>query len=638
MCGIVGVAGNVTIARDRLIEMRDALRHRGPDDAGVWWSGDGRVGLGHRRLAVIDLTAAGRQPMSDGSGTLQVVFNGEIYNYRELRSELQQLGHAFRTATDTEIILEAYRAWGDGCLSRLNGMFAFALYDAGARRLLLARDPAGEKPLFYRHHAGMLAFASEIKALVTDPSCPRALDVEALNSYLAFGYVPGERCLLDGVRKLLPGHALSFDVTSGRMGTHAFWTLPGPTTTDVEPSDHELLAELDRLLADSVRLRLVADVPVGVMLSGGVDSSLVAAMAARVGSRPIKTFTITFPGHGAFDETRHARNVARHLGTEHVELAAEPASIALLPELARQFDEPIADPSIVPTLLLSRLIRREATVALGGDGADELFGGYFQHSWVQQQARLSRWLPGSIRRLTTSAVSRLVPIGTRGRNYLLGLTAGPPFNIVQFNVVFDPGARRRLLAPLGVVGPGDLDRPESHKAAVIADQSTPLQQATALDFRTYLVDDILAKVDRASMLCSLEVRSPFLDPRLVDFAFRTLPDRLRATTRQRKILLRQLAARLLPPDFDLTRKQGFVPPLASWFRSDWGPFIEDVLTSADADLFDRRTVSQLLATERAGFSNSHRLFALTMIELWRREYRVTTVRDRRDATPLSQPA
>jgi asparagine synthase (glutamine-hydrolysing) len=635
MCGIVGVAGPTKIDPNLLVRMRDVLQHRGPDDAGLWTCAQGLVALGHRRLAIIDLSPGGHQPMADASGRLQIVFNGEIYNYLELRKELESLGRQFRTASDTEVILEAYLQWGDAFLDRLNGMFAFGLYDRDAQRLLLARDRAGEKPLFYRLHEGRLTFASELKALLADPTCPRVLDVDALDAYLAFGYVPGDGCLLHGISKLPQGHVLTFNVQTGASHSWAYWTLPQlaaeAETTDVE----ELVEELERLLLDSVRLRLIADVPVGVMLSGGVDSSLVTAMAARGSSGRVRTFNISFPGHGSYDEAPFARMVAEHFGTEHIELAAEAATVDLLPELARQFDEPIADSSMVPTYLVSRLIRKEATVALGGDGGDELFGGYPQHSWVQQQARMGGWLPGPARWAARSMVTRLLPVGTKGRNYVLGLASDPPYNIVQFNVLFDAAARGRLLAPLGprpTVG-----RPEAYKAALCLDRPTALQQSTALDFRTYLVDDILTKVDRASMLCSLEVRAPFLDPRLIDFAYRRVPDRLRATATEKKILPRRLARRLLPAELDTTRKQGFALPLSSWFKGDWGTYIRDVLTSPDARWFDQRVVNELLTGQRAGFSNMHRLFALTMIELWRAEYGIQTP-TRAAHAPVLQPA
>jgi asparagine synthase (glutamine-hydrolysing) len=418
--------------------------------------------------------------------------------------------------------------------------------------------------------------------------------------------------------------------------TWPYWTLPEAVQQDALCSDEEYVEELDELLADSVRLRLIADVPVGVLLSGGIDSSLVTAMAARVSSRRVKTFTVTFPGHGAFDEAPFARAVARHFDTEHVELAAEPGTVDLLPELARQYDEPIADSSMVPTYLVSRVIRREATVALGGDGGDELFGGYPHHSWVQQQSRMGGWIPRPARRIARSAASKLIPVGTKGRNYLLGLTADHPWNIVQFNVLFDADARQRLLAPLGADG-RPAHGPEAYKAALCRRADTPLRQITALDFQTYMVDDILVKVDRASMLSSLEVRAPWLDPRVIDLAFGRVPDRLRATATERKVLPRRLAERVLPASLDLTRKQGFSLPLAQWFKGDWGRFIEDVLTSAPGNLFDQRIVRQLLTGQRTGFSNTHRLFALLMFELWRREYGITMIDTHRNETPVAQP-
>ncbi|MGA7992929.1 MAG: asparagine synthase (glutamine-hydrolyzing), partial [Thermoanaerobaculia bacterium] len=378
MCGIAGLLLTEP-PRDRevLTAMRDAMRHRGPDDAGTWWSEDGRVGLAQRRLAIIDLSPGGHQPMQDASGSLCITFNGEIYNYLDLRAELESLGHAFRTASDTEVVLEAWREWGEGMLARLNGMFAFALWDRHARRLVLARDRAGEKPLFYWQGPEGLAFASELKGLMAFPGFPRELDLDSLPSYLAFGYVPFGRCLLRGVRKVEPAHAIAFE--PGREPrTWAWWVLPEPSSGP-PPDPEELDAELETLLEDSVRRQLVADVPVGILLSGGIDSSLVTAMAARSSSRPVKTFTIAFPGHHVHDESAFARVVARHFGTDHTELAAEEATVELLPELARQYDEPMADSSMVPTFLVCRLVRRHATVALGGDGGDELFGGYDLH-------------------------------------------------------------------------------------------------------------------------------------------------------------------------------------------------------------------------------------------------------------------
>lgn len=622
MCGIVGIASwNSPVQVDVLARMRDTMIHRGPDDTGVWVAESGCTALAHRRLAIIDLSPSGHQPMVDEKGEVCIVFNGEIYNYRELRHELEQAGHQFRTASDTEVILTAYRAWGVKCLARLNGMFAFGLYDRGRQCLFLARDRAGEKPLFYAHLAGRFMFASELKALMADPTFPRELDVTSLQYYLAYGYVPGERCMLKGVHKLGQGQALLYDLTTDKIQRWHYWDLPPPGATTAT-SLADLESELESLLLDSVRLRMIADVPVGILLSGGVDSSLITAMAAQVSAKPVKTFTISFPGHGAYDEGPYARMVAEHFGTDHMELAAEPASVKLLPDLARQYDEPIADSSMVPTYLVSRLVRQHATVALGGDGGDELFGGYPHYSWIQQQERIRGGIPKLLRAAVGDAAAAWMPVGLRGRNYLLGFTADLSKSIAHVNLYFDRVTRARLLRPLILQEVLSDGTPEAYRMALCNPAYSELRQTCEADFRTTMVDAYLVKVDRASMLNSLEVRLPWLDHRLIEFAFGKVPDRLRATIAERKILPRRLAKRLLPKSLDLTRKQGFSLPLASWLKGEWGVFMQEVLESADCRLFDPLIVRSMLDGQRRGFSNSARLFALTMFELWRREYRV----------------
>jgi asparagine synthase (glutamine-hydrolysing) len=622
MCGIVGVLSTAPLPETLPIEaMRDALSHRGPDDAGLWWSPDRRVAFGHRRLSIIDLSPAGHQPMRDASGALWLTFNGEIYNFVELRAELEQLGHSFRSHSDTAVVLAAYRQWGNDMLARLNGMFAFAIYDSANQKVFLARDRAGEKPLFVSRRGGMLRFASELKAFMVDRSFERRVNLRALDLYLAYAYVPADLCILEDVEKLPAGHAMTFDLRSGATKRWAYWSLPPAATDDQPVDDEQLVSELESLLEDSVRRQmLAADVPVGILLSGGLDSSLITAMAARAVPR-VNTFTISFPGHGSYDEAEHARLVAEHFGTNHVVLAASTATVSLMPELARQYDEPMADSSMIPTFLVSRLIRQQATVALGGDGGDELFGGYPHYNWLLRQAHMRRYLPRPISRVVYGAANTLLPVGLRGRNFVLGLTAPQPLRLVHSNSYFDERTRRALLAGVGTIGRNG-NSAEGFKLELVESGIAPIDQATRLDFRTYLTDDILVKVDRASMLTSLEVRAPFLDRRILEFSFGRVPARLKATRSERKILLRKLAQRVLPAGFDVKRKQGFSIPLAKWFSGEWGDYMTSVLRGRDS-VFDRSAVESLIEGQKRGRSNADRLFALTLFELWRREYRVS---------------
>ena len=375
MCGIVGFAGREAIDQEQLRTMCATLSHRGPDSSGEWYAADGTVGLAHQRLAIIDLSPGGHQPMASGDRTVHIAFNGEIYNYLELKQELVSAGHSFRSASDTEVILEAYKRWGEGFVEHLGGQFALALYDEEKRVLFLTRDRAGEKPLFIWNTPRRIVWASELKAILAFPDAPRRIDHDALQYYLALGYVPGDMCIFQGMRKVAPGTILRVDVQTGEIRSRRYWDLPEYAEGSPARSAEELEAELGDLLLESVRRQMIADVPVGVLLSGGVDSSLITAMAARISSKPVKTFTVTFPGHGTFNEAPFAATVARHFGTDHTELAAPAVQSDILPMLMRQYDEPIADSSIVPTYLVSRLIRQHATVALGGDGGDELFGG-----------------------------------------------------------------------------------------------------------------------------------------------------------------------------------------------------------------------------------------------------------------------
>jgi asparagine synthase (glutamine-hydrolysing) len=623
MCGIVGEAYRKgQCSPERLRVMRDSMTHRGPDDAGEWYSSDFRVGLAHRRLSIIDLTQGGHQPMVDSSKQFVIIFNGEIYNYQELRCELRAKGHNFHTESDTEVVLEAYRAWDTDCLNHFNGMFVFCIYDIKKQHFFIARDRAGEKPLFYTEKFGNFAFASELKALMRHPALSRTVSLSALESYFAYGYIPGGDCILKGVHKLPPAHALSFDLSTSELKVWRYWEFPQPQikqNTDIV----DLSNKLELLLKDSVRKQLVADVPVGILLSGGVDSSLIVAMAARVSYKPVKTFTVTFPGHAFYNESSYAKIVAEYFGTQHTELIAEPVSADLLIELVRQYDEPICDSSMIPTFLVSKLIRQHAKVALGGDGGDELFGGYFSYNWIFKQEFARKYVPAYPRQMVSWLVQRFIPHGIRGRNFLLGLYSDLPQACSQMNILFDRNLRSKLIVSLGKKLKGKLGSPELQKVKLCSPAYGLPGMVMALDFMTYLPEDILVKVDRASMLNSLEIRSPMLDYKIVEFAFSQVPNVLRANSMERKILLKHFAKRVLPPQLDLNRKQGFSIPLKSWLKVGFGKFVKEVLNDIDSSVFNQSEIRKLLRNQDRGFLNTERIFALTIFELWRREYKIT---------------
>jgi asparagine synthase (glutamine-hydrolysing) len=618
MCGIVGIASTRQVGeRDWLAAGQDAMAHRGPDDRGLWWSGDGRVGLAHLRLSILDLSAAGHQPMFDSESGTVIVFNGEIYNFPALRIELEAMGIVFRSGSDTEVILAAYRVWGVDCLSRLDGMFALALFDPTQQRLLLARDRAGEKPLFYRLADGELRFASELKGLLADPSMPRVIDREAMDCFLSMGYISGDLCILAGYKKLPAAHVLNFNAVTGDCTVKPYWLLPDFDKAETA-HESELVDELQQLLEDSVQRQLVADVPVGVLLSGGLDSSLITAMAARTGVR-VKTFTIRFPGHGSFDETEHARLIARHFGTEHNELEAQEGTADLMPLLARQVDEPMGDSSVIPTFLVSQLVRQHCKVALGGDGGDELFGGYGYYPKLLAFQKRTRFIPNILGKLASSATERFAPLGVGGGNaraWMQALGTDWSHDLPLIGNFFDPRSRRRLMDCKGALPRFAED---TRTSAIPADFDL-IARATRLDFSQYLAEDILVKVDRMSMLNSLELRAPMLDRALIEFAMRKVPSSLKVAGGERKILLKRLALRILPPEFELHRKQGFSIPLNDWLQQ--GPFRElfhQVLLDDNAS-FNRSFIQSLLAGQAKGRGNGERLFALVMFELWRNHY------------------
>jgi asparagine synthase (glutamine-hydrolysing) len=627
MCGIYGLVSKRPIAAAEVSGRNDRLRHRGPDGAGLLLfsreetevpalagydlletrrsSRAYDVALAHRRLSIVDL-AGGVQPMCNEDETVWVTFNGEIYNFRELRSELQHAGHRFRSDhSDTEVIVHGWEQWGESCLSHFNGMFSFALYDAARGKIFFARDRAGEKPFYYRASETSFEFASEIQAL--DSS--RQRDPRALNFFLAMGYIPGGLTLFNDTAKLPPAHAGLLDLDTWKLSVWKYWSLPPPPEAPIE-KEEPLVDELEALLEDSVSLRLVSDVPLGIFLSGGLDSSLVAAMAARASSAPVKTFTITMPGARTYDEAAFARAIATAFRTEHTELEASIGMLDSLEAVLGKVGEPIGDSSFLPTWLVSRLGRAHVTVALGGDGADELFGGYSHHKMIPRAAQRLAWVPNAAWSLVGMAAECLPP-GMRGRNLLYSMRASPRQSSVWGTPFFSVPMRQRVLGRgVGDLLEGHWDEPERWKLDMLEPEGELLDQLTRLDFLSYLPEDILVKVDRASMLNSLEVRAPWLDHRIVEFAFGKVPASMKVRNGQGKWLEKRLAARVLPKDFPVERKQGFSIPLDRWLRRDEN--VRRHLPQSDS-AFRQSAIDTLVDGERRGQSNGARLFALMSI-------------------------
>lgn len=611
MCGIYGIAKrDAVVDRDLLSGQRDLLAHRGPDDAGLWLGGDGRVALGHRRLAVIDLSPAGHQPMVSEDGRYAIVFNGEIYNFRALRSELQQQGFHFHSDSDTEVMLVAYRAWGESCLDRFNGMFAFVIYDRGDEgtppTLFFARDRAGKKPFYYFYDGREFEFASELKAI----SHAGEVSLIALNYYLALGYIPGEQCFAEGVKKLPPAHAGRLDLNTFRLNVWQYWQLPA---NQPNPGvDGEMLAdEAEALLSDAVALRMVSDVPLGVLLSGGLDSSLIAAIAARQSSSPIKTFTLSLPG-SKLDEASYAQCVADHLSTDHHVLELASPSLGDLEEIAPLIDEPLADSSLIPSYLISKLTRRHVTVALGGDGGDELFGGYSDYPLAlatqQRLGRMPRPLLGCVSRLAGS-----LPAGVKGRNRLASLRGGPLEQQIWGSPYFDIALRKRLFNQDQARRLREqIEAPERFLLDLFHTGKDAVDRMTRAHFGSILPDDFLVKVDRASMANSLEARTPFLDYRLVEFAFAKIPSIWKVRGSETRRVEQILARRLLPPKLDTKRKQGFSIPLDDWLRVDRCQLLRNYMSYLP-DCINRDEVERLIAGLFRGRANGARLYALLVL-------------------------
>jgi len=625
MCGIAGIFSLTgdRVDHEALQRMAQAQTHRGPDEHGCWCHAD--MGLAHRRLAVIDLQQ-GRQPMRNAAGTTWICYNGEIYNHARLRRQLQADGAQFHSRCDTEVLIHLYDRYGSAMLPRLEGMFAFAIFDLQRGRLLLARDRLGQKPLFYFVANNCLAFASELQALAKAPGFPAELSLQAVHDYLSFQYVPGPRTIYSGVHKLPPAQMLIVERNQHQaLKPKTYWQpsyVPKSTLSFADAA-----VELRRRLQLAVEKRLIADVPLGAFLSGGIDSTIIVGMMQQTLSQPVKTFTIGF-ADARYDERQYASAAAAFHGTEHQQRVVEPCDLNVVRKLVRHYGEPFADASMLPTYLLSAYTREHVTVALSGDGADELFGGYNRYL-VMNQARFADLLPLAMRRKTLLLLQRLLPGSSEERSFggrlqrLLTIAAAPAeerylsvinrFDESRKHSVYGPRMRQQRLRPCG-----ELMRHYFHQTTT----ATLAEQPAEVDLHTYLVDDILTKVDIASMANSLEVRSPFLDHDVVEFAAQ-LPWHFKQRGFSRKRLLRAACADLLPPALARRPKMGFGVPLAHWFRNQWQAELRSILLDpavARRGLFAPTAIAELIDQHCQGSADhSYCLWTLLVFELWCQE-------------------
>lgn len=623
MCGIAGIVSQ-SVDLEAIGRMTEALSHRGPDGSGIW--SDSLCALGHRRLAIIDLSVRGKQPLCNEDEKVWIVFNGEIYNFHELRADLEHFGHKFSSHTDTEVIVHAYEQWGTGCLTKLRGMFAFAIWDQQRRRLFLARDRVGKKPLYYADNGRCFAFASELQGLLQCPEVKRELDLDAIDSYLSWGYVPGPRTGFKNVSKLLPAHFLVMDVGHDRIETYVerYWDLV--YSPKIKITEAEAAEALREKLMEAVRYRLISDVPLGAFLSGGIDSSIVVGLMAKISGARVKTFSIGFDDRD-YNELRFARAIAKRWGTDHTELIVKPDELAVLPKLVRHYGEPYADSSAIPTFYVSKITRSGVTVALNGDGGDESFAGYDRYAatriadkitslgFASLTATLAKFLPDSL-----DPKNRM----RRAKRFLSVAHEERPVRYGNWVSYFTAAAKRRLYA--------------SHFADAVAASEgqrwmedlwkdvsglDSVDAAMAVDIKSYLPYDLLAKVDIASMANSLEARSPFLDHIVMEFAAQ-LPSDLKLRGGQSKFLLKKAFSDLLPTENVKRPKMGFGVPIAKWLRTSSREMLQDTLLSRRASergYFKRDRVDYLVKEHVSGRADhSFQLWNLLMLELWQQEF------------------
>ncbi len=633
MCGIAGILDIKRKPENHVIlGMTGIMRHRGPDGEGIYI--DGPVGLGHRRLSIIDINT-GAQPMSNEDGSVWITYNGEVYNFMELRNELESRGHKFRTKSDTETIIHAYEQYGEDCVKKLRGMFAFCIWDAKKKSLFLARDRLGKKPLYYFYDKSRFVFASEIKAVISDKRIKRELDLSAVSDYFTYQYIPFPKTIFKNIYKLPPGHFMTVQQQlpeqAGEVSINIrqYWDIE--YNPDYSVSEHDWVDGLREKLLDAVKVRLISDVPLGAFLSGGLDSSSIVAFMSRVMNQPVKTFSIGFE-EADFSELEYARKIAKQYGTEHHEMIIKPDAIGLLPKLAWEFDEPFADSSVIPTYYVSKMARENVTVVLSGDGGDETFAGYSRYASACRFNNQMSLIPSLFRHIVFGGISSLMPYGMRGKGFLRHLTL-TPFEYYKgmitqddhyFEELLDKDVMKKIISQSksdnGFSGNNNGVLEQFYNRYPDADYLTKIQY---LDTKTYLAEDILTKVDRASMLCSLETRAPLLDHELLEFAAR-IPAEYKIKNGCKKYIFKKAMSDSLPPDILNRNKMGFCTPLIHWFKKDLTGYAEDMLLGErcrNRGFFNVKFIESLISNHRLKYRDlSSHIWQLLFFEHWCRNW------------------
>ncbi len=623
MCGILGASFSSKSIDEKLFQQTlKLISHRGPDSSGFWVNSSKTDALGFQRLSIIDLSSNANQPFSSKCGMYKIIFNGEIYNFQSLKKILIKKNYSFSSTSDTEVLLNAYIEWGYDCLNKVDGMFAFAIYDEFKKNIFLARDISGQKPLYYSFQDTNFIFASEIKCVSRLKDCNHVIDSDSLYSFFHNGQIQDQKTIYTDIKKLPPAHFILFDLTSRELLIDSYFKLASKTnrlpTENLLSDSNASIKILDNLLNDSVKKCLVSDVPIGVLLSGGLDSSLIASYASSH-LKDLKTFSVIFPNHQKYNEQFHALKVADYLNTEHIEINSEEISPSIIDDLVLFYDEPFSDPSMIPTYFLSKSVKKYCSVVLGGDGGDELFGGYSSYIRRLRLYNTLKYIPFYFRSSISNAFKAFLPSHIRG--YSLINSIGDNFNKIatSFDPLFTSDELNLLLNKKYFDNFSKLETSTNYEEIIkIKDFYTRLSIG---DFHSFLSEDVLVKVDRASMANSLEVRSPFLSKEIIEFSFLRLHSDLKLKNGTKKIILKHLGKEKLPADFIYNRKQGFSFPLGDLlFRDDWKEFFECKIKNFESRIINKSHALKLLQNHLSGKSCERKLFAIVQFICWHEKY------------------